>query len=465
MILSLVFEGKGFMSPLLELMGAAGLLVLLGFSVVSWREGERRACAVSVAFGLAIGTLYFLTASWLGPGGRSLGWGLILFPPVAGAVLWWPRPVGRRPERGFPRHRVDERDTMFSRRELVPGTSRYEEFYRNHPELEAVDEVWRCRPGLLAAGARYHHRLAFAAAEASFDTVDRLHGLVEDPRETGSVPPEHPDDPESLTRFLLAWTRKLGALDCGVTRLQAQHLYTVGGRRERYGRTIRPRHPFAMAFTVEMDHRMMRAAPDASTVMESAQQYLSAGAIAVQAALALRRLGYRARAHIDANYELICPLVARDAGLGEIGRMGLLMTPRLGPRVRIGVVTTDAPLIESAPREDPTVEEFCRICRKCAAVCPSQAIPWDDAREDDGVRRWRIDPAACFSYWCASGTDCGRCVIACPFAHPDHPYHNLVRRGIRRSPLFRHLALKMDDLFYGRKPRRGRLPSWLGPLS
>ncbi len=51
----------------------------------------------------------------------------------------------------------------------------------------------------------------------------------------------------------------------------------------------------------------------------------------------------------DAHFRVVCPLVARDAGLGEIGRMGLLMTPELGPRVCIGVVTTDAPLVASPP--------------------------------------------------------------------------------------------------------------------
>ncbi|MFQ6103859.1 MAG: hypothetical protein ACE5OP_06150 [Candidatus Glassbacteria bacterium] len=54
--------------------------------------------------------------------------------------------------------------------------------------------------------------------------------------------------------------------------------------------------------------------------------------------LHIRNLGYPARTHIDGNYRVVCPLVARDAGIGEIGRMGLLMTPRLGPRVRIAVV-------------------------------------------------------------------------------------------------------------------------------
>ena len=63
---------------------------------------------------------------------------------------------------------------------------------------------------------------------------------------------------------------------------------------------------------------------------------------------------------------MIAPLVARDAGLGEIGRMGLLMTPRLGPRVRLGVVTTDLPLAPNEAGDDLSVLDFCTRCKKCA---------------------------------------------------------------------------------------------------
>jgi len=210
-----------------------------------------------------------------------------------------------------------------------------------------------------------------------------------------------------------------------------------------------------------MDFASLGAAPEGPTVMESAQQYLASGAIAVQLAQAIRRLGWPAEAHIDANYQVVCPLVARDAGLGEIGRMGLLMTPRLGPRVRIAVVTTDLPLLADPVADDPTVLDFCGICRKCADICPAQAIPDGPPAEIDRATRWRGDQEACFTYWCRSGTDCGQCVRVCPYAHPDTPLHGLVRRGLRHSVLFRHLALGLDDLLYGRKPPSRPVPDWL----
>ena len=214
-------------------------------------------------------------------------------------------------------------------------------------------------------------------------------------------------------------------------------------------------------FTVEMEKEMVDAAPGGATVMESAQQYLTSGTIAVQLADLIRRLGYPARAHIDANYRIVCPLVARDAGLGEIGRMGLLMTPQLGPRVRIGAVTTDVPLVTDDRRYDGTMIDFCRICKKCADVCPSNSIPFGDREEIDGVRRWRIKQETCYTYWCVTGTDCARCIRVCPYSHPDTLLHNVVRAGLRNSAIFRRWALVADDFFYGRLPSRHSPPDWL----
>ena len=43
-------------------------------------------------------------------------------------------------------------------------------------------------------------------------------------------------------------------------------------------------------------------------------------------------------------------LIYRKAGLGEYGRLGLLITPEFGPRVRIGKIFTDLPLSHDEPR-------------------------------------------------------------------------------------------------------------------
>jgi reductive dehalogenase len=249
----------------------------------------------------------------------------------------------------------------------------------------------------------------------------------------------------------------------GVTPLQDYHFYAFKGRGARYGQPLEAQEGFGIAFAVEMDHRQMGSAPEGPTVMESAQQYLESGAVAVQLAEFIRRLGFKAEAHIDGNYKVICPLVARDAGVGEIGRMGLTMTPGLGPRVRLGVVTTELPLVADRPAVDPALLDFCRICRKCADVCPVNAIPDGDPEVVDGVARWRLDSEACFGYWCATGTDCGQCMKVCPYSHPATGLHDLVRWGLQRSGNFRRFALRMDDWLYGRCPKPHGVPDWVPP--
>ena len=212
-----------------------------------------------------------------------------------------------------------------------------------------------------------------------------------------------------------------------------------------------------------MEKVLLDPAPLGPTAMESAQQYLNSGAIAVQLAEYIHHLGYSARAHIDGSYRVVCPLFARDAGLGEIGRMGLLMTLELGPRVRIAVVTTDMPLVVDKRARDYTMIDFCRRCLKCADACPSKAISFEDRQEIDGAWRWQINSEACFTYWCTVGTDCAICMRVCPYSHPDNFLHNSVRAGLKRSALFREFALKMDDFFYGRKPVPAPIPAWLNP--
>ncbi|UCE00579.1 MAG: 4Fe-4S dicluster domain-containing protein, partial [Chloroflexota bacterium] len=205
---------------------------------------------------------------------------------------------------------------------------------------------------------------------------------------------------------------------------------------------------------------MVAANPNPAGVMESAKQYVEAGRVAVQLADAIRRLGYPARAHIDGNYQVIAPLVARDAGLGEIGRMGLLMTPRQGPRVRLGVVTTSLALIPDRRISNEAVIDFCTICKKCAQNCPSRSIPFGPREEIDGAVRWRINPENCFHYWNVIGTDCGICMTVCPYSHPDSRPHNFLRMGIARSGFIRRAALVADDLFYGKKPPPRNAPDW-----
>ena len=65
-------------------------------------------------------------------------------------------------------------------------------------------------------------------------------------------------------------------------------------------------------------------------------------------------------------------IIAAGCGLGEIGHSKVFRPMRFGPRVRIGLIFTDAEL-----EPDPILDtgEICTHCGACARECPGGAIP------------------------------------------------------------------------------------------
>jgi ferredoxin len=298
----------------------------------------------------------------------------------------------------------------------------------------------------------------FAATDATFELIEAMRDAV-----NGTVARERTEhQAAAMTAYVKGLAHFWGAHTVGITELEPYHVYTHIGRGSgEYGAKITLEHRYAITFTVEMDHAMVGAAPAAPTTLESAHQYANAAQIAIQLGNFVRSQGYPARAHIDGDYRVVAPLVARDAGLGEIGRMGLLMTPSLGPRVRLGVVTTDLPLIPDPRSNDPSIFDFCQVCKKCADTCPVRAIPSGDRQEIDGALRWRINQEICYRYWCVTGTDCARCMALCPYSYPDNPVHNLVRWAVRHSGAARRAVIWLDRVFYGAAPAPKAAPDWL----
>ena len=438
--------------------GSINLVGFLSFALISYREKHRRASRLSLL--LAFLTLAFFLILLLSPPFIQRGMILLISLGLCSITILFLLPGKEKPiPSPMPQSKVDERTIMFARARLEPGTDDYEDYYRAHPEHKEPDDAFRKNPGLLAPGASFYNQKLAASPEGDFFLTESLRNAVDGP--DAEVRPKA--TPDEMTRYIKNLGRYHGARDVGICRLQPYHVYSHIGRGTGvYGASVRLDHQFAVAFTVEMAHEMINAGPRMPAVMESARQYAEAAKIAVSLAASIRAMGYPARAHIDGNYRVFAPLVAKDAGLGEIGRMGLLMTPHLGPRVRLAVVTTDLPLIPDEPIFEPSVIDFCNICKKCAEACPSQAIPFGDRQEyEDGTLRWKIDPERCYTYWTKIGTDCGRCMAVCPYSHRDNFMHNLIRFGVNHSHNFRRAAHWMDNLFYGSKPIPHSPPGWM----
>ena len=420
-------------------------------AAVSVREMEHRAAGRFILGALVIPLPLLVIALTSFPGQPAVAVGLLGAVSTALVALILPiDPAKRRFHDTTPAGGFDERDIVFSRRELRPGTKRYDNYYATHPGKKRLDDGTRNMPWVLSRESPNAHVLMFASADASFAVSENylcnaFNGPVNSERSEV--------DPANITKYLKGWIRQMGADSVGVTELKEYHKYTHSGRREFYGEPVECNHRYAIAITIEMDHHLNRQGPLPGSALETAEQYLQLATITTRVAEVIRSLGYPAEAHNNARYQVVTPLVARDAGLGEIGRMSILITPKLGTRVRVAVVTTDLPLLIDDRNFDPSVLDFCSICEKCADVCPSNSIPFGPMQPDGaGVERWKLNADTCLRYWVTVGTDCGRCQSTCPYAHPNGAMHNVVRFFSRRSYLFRRLAKVMDDLLYGKKP-------------
>ena len=174
----------------------------------------------------------------------------------------------------------------------------------------------------------------------------------------------------------------------------------------------------------------------------------------------VRGLGYFAIAMAD-DTSLSIP-IAIDAGLGELGRNGLLINPVYGSNMRISKILTDLPLTVDKPISFGAAE-FCKTCMKCAEECPVSAIsadiePTDKLRcpsNNRGMTKWYVDAWSCLKYSTQAGgiyaSDCTVCQFACPYSKPNTWIHTLAKTVPATTSAMNYTLRDLDDTFgYGK---------------
>lgn len=169
----------------------------------------------------------------------------------------------------------------------------------------------------------------------------------------------------------------------------------------------------------------------------------------------IKALGYPARRHSPLDgYDLIGVPILQEAGLGTQGRHGILITPETGSNFRSAFVTTNLPMAIDKPI-DFGVNDFCRDCKICAEICPSNSISFEKTNKDmttRGYRHWEINQTTCFNYWLQSmgGLGCRLCLIACPYSRKNNWLHGTSRVVDAHDPtgLANDVLIKMQKTFF-----------------
>ena len=267
-------------------------------------------------------------------------------------------------------------------------------------------------------------------------------------------------DPSDLSQRVKKVAKLLGADLVGICELDSRwiysHWYNMHTREEGVLELPEGCSKYAIAIAVEMDYEMFRTSPKEPEGAATGLGYSRMAFVAGSLAHFIRNLGYTAIA--SGNDTGLSIPVAIDAGLGELGRNGLLITPQFGPRVRLCKVITDLPLVPDEPIE-LGADQFCRSCGLCAKHCPSQAIQHGERTTEalnestnPGALKWPVDAEKCFQWWSKIHTCCGNCIRVCPFNKPDTSFHRAVRWHVKNLPQLDRLYRWMDEAFgYGKQ--------------
>ncbi|MEE2877349.1 MAG: reductive dehalogenase [Candidatus Neomarinimicrobiota bacterium] len=271
------------------------------------------------------------------------------------------------------------------------------------------------------------------------------------------------DAPGEMSKEIKKVAKLFGAELVGITYFDERWVYTHKYSRQSEDELemdLPEELTSAIVVCHEMDHNLLKTVPSALSGTATGLGYSQDAVTLLALAQYIQNLGYTAVASMN-DTALSIPLAIK-AGLGEYGRHGLLITPELGPRLRIGKVFTDLPLAHDRPIRFG-VEKFCDICRKCSDACPPAAIPDGEPSEMTfnrsnipGINKWTVDGEKCFEFWTKQVTDCSICLRVCPYSRPYPVWINRVRHRLMGSFL-RRIMLWLDDLIGGGERKQ---PNW-----
>ena len=216
--------------------------------------------------------------------------------------------------------------------------------------------------------------------------------------------------PEQLASELKAFVLAHEADDVGIAHMDPLYVFEGYSVEE----------PWVIVLALAHDYERLKEVPSDETngvgVVDVGDQYARGTRSSYALANWIRARGYNAQPYPGPSASalvLIPPAIA--SGLGELGKHGSLISPKFGSGVRLAGITTDMPLVASAPVQFGA-DEFCATCQICSNACPPAAIS-PQKQMVRGVERWYVDFDKCIPFF-AEAASCGICIAECPWTRP-----------------------------------------------
>ncbi len=175
-------------------------------------------------------------------------------------------------------------------------------------------------------------------------------------------------------------------------------------------------YPFTIVLTMEMDNEILETPPgdDAKDLNDTA--YVRAFILTTKISDYIRKEGYSTEIADPMKSKVNLSLLGQKAGLGHIGDSGLLITPELGPRLKVSAIFVSiANLPFKENNEHTWIPEYCEMCGKCVKACPEKALV-----EVESCCGSKVEIVKKNCIGCNQG--CTYCIEACPFEEKGYEH-------------------------------------------
>lgn len=217
--------------------------------------------------------------------------------------------------------------------------------------------------------------------------------------------PQGPKETGDVTTLIREKARSLGYGEVGFTRFDRRYIYS-----SRRGQ-VKTDLPNAICLATEQDYVRTQEMPGLEAEEAQGDAYLLQAKLSIELADFLLSLGYKSQISGPVwHFGPVIPMFVQ-AGLGQLGVNGQLLSPHFGSRARLQIIITNAPLEHDSP-VDYGVYKLCETCQICFMRCPGKAIQaqrvWFRGVEKNKLISRRCRPVM------TRFSGCGVCIKVCP---------------------------------------------------